>query len=346
MGDNMIDLTLCAYLGSGQPPLSVYQYQMLGDKRSQWHKRDHRNGLWFPQIPEIAGWCHRADGNKSVYTINVGWLRDAANWEHLVWTWSSEETKTHVDRGRAQDHTCTDTVFMQIIFYLHAAMLVSTCKHKHTYFLPDTLVVIWAWTVPVSQTFPDRFSSYVQRSHTAFVVTVQTKVLMVLRDMCRTQGRDVSVDQRGVCPEEVLQEEPDCPVCPGCKSLFPSSLISFILHLVQNAWLSRTCLGILPRMHQSPRGKLWSLAQSVNDSICVCASMYLGPRWPCTKSLHVRDNEVISGNYKLTTSHWLCWIEAIVACAGVFQFCRSDLQEHSFILSFIISDYLLICFSF
>lgn len=66
------------------PPPSVYQYQMLGDKGSQWHNRDLQNGLWFPQIPGIAGWCHWVDGNKSVYTIIAGWLGDAVNWEHLV----------------------------------------------------------------------------------------------------------------------------------------------------------------------------------------------------------------------------------------------------------------------
>ena len=65
------------------PPPSVYQYQMLGDKRSQWHNRDLQNGLCFPQTSEIARWCHWVDGNKSVYTVIVGWLRDAVGWEHL-----------------------------------------------------------------------------------------------------------------------------------------------------------------------------------------------------------------------------------------------------------------------
>ena len=67
------------------PPPSVYQYQMLGDGGSQWHNWDLQNGLWFPQTLEIAGWCHWADGNKSVYTIIAGLLGDAVNWEHLVY---------------------------------------------------------------------------------------------------------------------------------------------------------------------------------------------------------------------------------------------------------------------
>lgn len=53
---------------------------------------------------------------------------------------------------------------------------------------------------------------------------------------------------------------------------FPSMISSPSYPTLSNgAWLSCRCLRILPRMHQSPRGKLWSwpFPPSVNDSTCV-----------------------------------------------------------------------------
>lgn len=57
-----------------------------------------------------------------------------------------------------------------------------------------------------------------------------------------------------------------------CFPSLTSRLLSFKPHIVKRAWLSRSCLRILPRMHQSSRGRLWCLLflQSVNDPICAC----------------------------------------------------------------------------
>lgn len=63
-----------------------------------------------------------------------------------------------------------------------------TCKCRGTHFLHSSVVVTWSWAVPVSLTFPGRFSVYAQRSHTGFVVAVKITMIAVY-DMCQAEDR-------------------------------------------------------------------------------------------------------------------------------------------------------------
>lgn len=177
------------------PPPSVYQYQMLEDGGSQWHNRDLLNGLWFPQTPEIAGWCHWVDGNKSVYTITAAWLGDAVNWEHLVYIVNMCCQCTEQPRAGA----CTQYSHANrtMICWLSSTIHSWTHANRHAHFLYSTIVVTRSWAVPVSLTFPDGFSVYVQRSHTSFVVTVLIRVLIEFWDMCQAEDGDISWYGRG-----------------------------------------------------------------------------------------------------------------------------------------------------
>lgn len=175
------------------PPPSVYQYQMLGDGGSQWHNWDLQNGLWFPQTLEIAGWCHWADGNKSVYTIIAGLLGDAENTLSISYicivSAQSNLVQVHV-------HSIHMQIEYDMLVIIHDT-LMNTCKHRHAHFLYNTIVVTWSWAVPVSLTFPDGFSVYVQRSHTSFVVTILIRVLIEFWDMCQAEDGDISRYDRG-----------------------------------------------------------------------------------------------------------------------------------------------------
>ena len=95
-------------------------------------------------------------------------------------------------------------------------------------------------------------------------------------------------------------------------------LASYTLHTLQCVTQSQMFEGTTQDASVTQRKALILAVPSISKRVHVC--VWLGPPWPRTRCPHGRHNEVISGEYKLTTSQWGCWIEPIVAAAGVFLF--------------------------
>lgn len=104
-----------------------------------------------------------------------------------------------------------------------------------------------------------------------------------------------------------------CPVM-----LVEWDLASFTLHNLHCVTQSQMFEGTTQDASVTQRKALILAVPSISKRLHVC--VWLGPPWPRTTCLHGRHNEVISGEYKLTPSQWGCWIEPIVAAAGVFLF--------------------------
>lgn len=130
-----------------------------------------------------------------------------------------------------------------------------------TRFLQKSHIIIWSWAVPVSLTLPDGFSVKVQCLHADLVVTIQIRAPIQFWAMCHAEESYILVD----LPVTLVEADLNCKFSHTEKSPFP-----FISDIVERVWLSHRCLRILPRMHQSSRGRLWCqlFLQSVNDSIC------------------------------------------------------------------------------